>query len=149
MAFVEYDRSPEARYPVAIEQAYATAQWITKNGAGEGLDPSRLAIAGDSVGGNMAAAVTIMAKQRGDVHLVHQSLYYPVTDASQKTESYREFADGPSLTAKCMAWCWDAYLPDGSDERDEITVSPLRASLEGSGGSAARIRDRRPERRPA
>jgi acetyl esterase/lipase len=128
VAFVEYDRSPEAHYPVAIEQAYATAQWITAHGATEGLDASRLAIAGDSVGGNMTAAVAILAKQRGDVRFVHQSLYYPVTDAAQDTDSYREFAEGPFLTAKGMAWFWDAYLPD-HDKRAEITASPLRASL--------------------
>ncbi|MEV4286298.1 alpha/beta hydrolase [Nonomuraea bangladeshensis] len=99
IVFVEYDRSPEARHPVAIEQAYATAQWIVKFGAEEGLDPSRMAVAGDSVGGNMTAALTILAKQRGDVHFVHQSLYYPVTDAGQDTDSYREFAmvDGSVL----------------------------------------------------
>ncbi|WP_439379656.1 alpha/beta hydrolase fold domain-containing protein [Amycolatopsis lexingtonensis] len=102
--FVEYSRSPEARYPVAIEQVYATARWITTDGAAEGLDASRLAIAGDSVGGNMSAVVTILAKRRGDVTLRHQSLYYPVTDAGQDTGSYREFADGPHLTAKAMAW---------------------------------------------
>ncbi|MEV0287989.1 MULTISPECIES: alpha/beta hydrolase [unclassified Kribbella] len=126
VVFVEYDRSPEAQYPVAIEQAYATAQWITAHGRDEGLDPSRLVIAGDSVGGNMTAAVTILAKQRGDVTFLHQSLYYPVTDAAQDTDSYREFADGPFLTAAGMAWFWDAYLPDHT-RRGEITVSPLRA----------------------
>ncbi|MEU8749776.1 alpha/beta hydrolase [Streptomyces chartreusis] len=128
-AFVEYDRSPEAKYPVAIEQAYATAQWITVKGAEEGLDASRLAVAGDSVGGNMTAALALMAKQRGDVAFVHQSLYYPVTDAAQDTDSYREFADGPFLTAKSMAWFWDCYTSDPA-QRAEITASPLRASLE-------------------
>ncbi|GIF47311.1 acetyl esterase/lipase [Asanoa ferruginea] len=128
VVFVEYDRSPEARYPVAIEQAYATAQWITEHGAAEGLDSSRLAIAGDSVGGNMTAALTILAKQRGDVTFVHQSLYYPVTDAGQDTDSYREFAEGPYLRAASMAWFWDAYLPE-KDKRDEITASPLRATV--------------------
>ncbi|QYN34102.1 alpha/beta hydrolase [Pseudonocardia sp. DSM 110487] len=129
VVFVEYDRSPEARYPLAIEQGYAAARWITEFGRSEGLDASRLAIAGDSVGGNMSAALTIMAKQRGDVTFVHQSLYYPVTDAAQDTASYREFADGPYLTAKGMAWFWDAYTTDPA-ERAEITASPLRASLE-------------------
>ena len=121
VVFVEYDRSPEARYPVAIEQAYATARWITEHGRTAGLDSSRIAIAGDSVGGNMTAALTILAKQRGDVTFVHQSLYYPVTDAGQDTGSYREFADGPHLTAKAMAWFWDAYLPE-KEKRDEITA---------------------------
>ncbi|MEV6071491.1 alpha/beta hydrolase [Nocardia sp. NPDC052001] len=129
VVFVEYDRSPEARYPVAIEQAYATARWITEHGADAGLDATRLAVAGDSVGGNMTAALTILAKQRGDVRFVHQSLYYPVTDAGQDTASYHEFADGPYLTAKAMAWFWDAYLPR-KDKRAEITASPLRASTE-------------------
>lgn len=131
LVFVEYDRSPEAHYPVAIEQAYATAQWVTKNGGAEGLDASRMAVAGDSVGGNMTAAVSIMAKQRGDVHFVQQCMYYPVTDAGQDTATYREFADGPFLTAKAMAWFWDAYIPpESAAQRSEITASPLRASLE-------------------
>jgi acetyl esterase/lipase len=129
LVFVEYDRSPEAQYPVAIEQAYATARWIVQEGHSEGLDASRLAVAGDSVGGNMTAALAILAKQRGDVTFVHQSLYYPVTDAAQDTDSFIEFADGPFLTAKGMAWFWDCYLPDGA-RRSEITASPLRASLD-------------------
>ncbi|MFI6790965.1 alpha/beta hydrolase [Nonomuraea sp. NPDC050383] len=133
LVFVEYERSPEAQYPVAIEQAYATARWITRDGGSEGLDTSRLAVAGDSVGGNMATALAILAKQRGDVTFVHQSLYYPVTDAAQDTGSYREFANGPFLTAKAMAWFWDAYLPDHG-RRGEITVSPLRASVEDLAG---------------
>ncbi|MFF0463819.1 alpha/beta hydrolase [Streptomyces mexicanus] len=129
LVFVEYDRSPEAKYPVAIEQAYATARWIHTEGGEEGLDASRLVVAGDSVGGNMAAALTHMAKQRGDVTFLHQSLYYPVTDAAQDTESYREFAHGPHLTAKAMEWFWDAYTTDPA-ERDQVTASPLRATLE-------------------
>ncbi|MFE5340704.1 alpha/beta hydrolase [Isoptericola sp. NPDC056578] len=133
IVFVEYDRSPEAHYPVAIEQAYAAARWITTHGADAGLDPARIAVAGDSVGGNMAAAVTILAKQRGDVTFRHQSLYYPVTDAAQDTASYLEFAEGPFLLAKSMAWFWDAYLPDVA-RRQEITASPLRASLDDLAG---------------
>ena len=129
IVFVEYDRSPEAHYPVAIEQGYATAQWITKEGSTEGLDATRLAVAGDSVGGNMTAALALLAKQRGDVTFIHHSMYYPVTDAGQDTDSYREFADGPFLTAKGMAWFWDCYLPDEA-RRSEITASPLRAGID-------------------
>jgi acetyl esterase/lipase len=129
VVFVEYDRSPEARYPVAIEQAYATARWITESGRAQGLDASRLAVAGDSVGGNMTTALAILAKQRGDVTFVHQSMYYPVTDAGQDSDSYVEFANGPFLTAKAMAWFWDAYCP-AEARRSEITASPLRASLD-------------------
>jgi acetyl esterase/lipase len=133
LVFVEYDRSPEARYPVAIEQGYATARWIVRHGAGEGLDASRLAVAGDSVGGNMTAALTHLAKRRGDVAFVHQSMYYPVTDAAQDTGSYREFADGPHLTAKAMAWFWDAFTTVPA-QRAEVTASPLRATLDDLAG---------------
>ena len=129
VVFVEYDRSPEAQYPVAIEQAYAVARWITAQGEHEGFDTARLAVAGDSVGGNMVAALTLLAKQRGDVSFCHQSLYYPVTDAAQNTGSYTEFANGPFLTAKAMAWFWDCYLPEVAT-RSEITASPLRAALD-------------------
>jgi acetyl esterase len=129
VVFVEYDRSPEARYPVAIEQGYATAQWITREGAANGLDPDRIAVAGDSVGGNMTAALTLMAAGRGDVQFVHQSMYYPVTDAAMDTGSYEQFAEGYFLTAKMMAWFWDAYEPD-VQRRQEPLASPLRAGDE-------------------
>ncbi|MFK4806839.1 alpha/beta hydrolase [Microbacterium sp. ZW CA_36] len=129
IVFVEYDRSPEAHHPVAVEQAYATARWIMNEGATKGLDASRLAIAGDSVGGNMAAVVAILAKKRGDVAFIHQSLYYPVTDAGQKTNSYREFAEGFHLRADAMAWFWDSYLPD-IDARKDVTASPLQAPID-------------------
>jgi len=133
VAFVEHTNSPEAHYPVAIEQGYATARWIGREGAEHGLDPDRIAVAGDSAGGNMAAALTLMAEQRGDVRFVHQSLYYPVTDAGMDTDSYRDFATGYFLTARTMARFWDAYLPD-AERRREITASPLRASLEDLAG---------------
>src|SRR5688500_13364908 len=129
VAFVEYDRSPEARYPVAIEQGYATAQWIVQEGAANQLDPERMAVAGDSVGGGMTAALALMANERGDVRFVQQSMYYPVTDAAMNTGSYEQFAEGYFLTAKGMVWFWDAYLPD-FDRRSEPYASPLRASDE-------------------
>jgi acetyl esterase/lipase len=129
VVFVEYDRSPEVRYPVALHQAYAVARWVRDHGTEMGLDPARMAVAGDSAGGNLAAALTILAKRRGEVSFVHQSLYYPVTDAAQNTDSYREFAHGPHLTAGTMAWFWDAYLPD-MGARDEVTASPLRGTDE-------------------
>ena len=129
VVFVEYDRSPEARYPVAIEQGYATARWITREGSANGLDPERMAVAGDSVGGNMTAALALMASDRGDVRFVHQSMYYPVTDAAMDTASYNQFAEGYFLTVKAMAWFWDAYAPD-IERRAEPYASPLRASDE-------------------
>jgi acetyl esterase/lipase len=128
VVFVEYDRAPEAPYPLAIKQAYATARWIHRVGADAGLDGTRMAVAGDSAGGNLAAALALLAQHRGDVTFAHQSLYYPVIDASQDTASYRDFAEGPYLTAKTMAWFWDAYLPDMT-RRNEIFASPIRASI--------------------
>ena len=98
VAFVEYTASPEARYPVAIEQGYATAQWLTREGAGRGLDAGRMAVAGESVGGNMTAALALMAKERGDVTFVQASMYYPVTDAAMDTASYDQFATGYYLS---------------------------------------------------
>jgi acetyl esterase len=129
VAFVEYDRSPEAHYPVAIEQGYATAQWIVRNSSDYRLDPDRMAVAGDSVGGGMTAALALMARDRGDVRFVQQSMYYPVTDAAMNTGSFEQFAEGYFLTAKAMAWFWDAYLPD-LDRRADPYASPLRASDE-------------------
>ena len=126
LAFVEYDRSPEARYPVAIEQGYAAARWIMREGRAHQLDPDRMAVAGDSVGGNMTAALTLMAEGRGDVRFVHQSMYYPVTDAAMDTASYEQFAEGYFLTAKAMAWFWDCYCPD-PETRKQSYASPMRA----------------------
>ena len=129
VVFVEYDRSPEAHYPVALEQGYATAQWIVQEGAANGLDADRIAVAGDSVGGGMTAALALMANERGDVRFVQHSMYDPVTDAAMDTGSYEQFAEGYFLTAKTMAWFWDAYLPE-VDRRSEPFASPLRASDE-------------------
>ena len=92
-----------------------------------GLDSSRMAVVGDSVGGNMAAALTLMAEGRGDVRFVHQALFYPVTDAAMDTPSYRQFAEGYHLTAKAMAWFWDAYAPD-VETRSQAYASPLQAA---------------------
>ncbi|MFE3582745.1 alpha/beta hydrolase [Streptomyces vinaceus] len=129
VVFPEYDRSPEARYPVAIEQNYAVARWITTEGAARNLDPARIAVAGDSVGGNMSAALTLMAKERGDVRLAAQVLFYPVTDASFDTASYGQFAEGYFLRRDAMRWFWDQYTADEA-ERGQITASPLRATIE-------------------
>jgi acetyl esterase len=129
VVFPEYSRSPEARYPVAIEQSYTVARWVESDGVGEGLDASRLAVAGDSVGGNMSAALTLMAKERGGPTLAAQVLFYPVTDASFDTDSYHRFAEGYFLRRDGMQWFWDQYTTDEA-ERNEITASPLRASLE-------------------
>lgn len=130
VVFVDYARSPEARYPVALEQGYTAMQWVAQEGATHNLDSSRLALAGDSVGGNMVAALTLLAKQRSGPKITFQALFYPVTDANFDTPSYREFgAGGYWLTREAMRWFWDSYAPDASVRR-QPTASPLRASLE-------------------
>jgi acetyl esterase len=129
MVFVNYTPSPEARYPVAIEEAYAATRWVAERGAELGLDGRRLSVAGDSAGGNMAAAVTLLAKARGGPAIRHQVLFYPVTNAAFDTGSYEQFADGPWLTCPAMRWYWDNYTPDVST-RAASTASPLRASLD-------------------
>ncbi|BAN22113.1 alpha/beta hydrolase [Caballeronia insecticola] len=129
VVFVDYDRSPETKYPVPIEQAYAATRYVADHAKAFNVDASRMAVAGDSVGGNMTAAVTLLAKERGGPALRAQVLFYPVTDASFDDGSYTEFANGPWLTRDAMKWFWDAYAPNAAD-RAKITASPLRASLD-------------------
>ena len=129
IVFVDYDRSPENRFPVAIEQSYAVLNHVAEFTDEFGADRDRIAIAGDSVGGNMATVVAIMAKERHGPALAAQLMFYPVTDASMSTPSFSEFADGPCLTRKAMAWFWDQYMPDAA-ARHVIHASPLNASIE-------------------
>ena len=129
VVFVDYSRPPEARYPVAIEEAYAATKWVSENGKTINVDCSRLAVAGDSVGGNMAAVVTLLAKQRGGPKIDFQVLFYPVTDADFDTPSYQQFAQGYFLTREAMKWFWDHYAPDVAI-RTQSTASPLRATIE-------------------
>ncbi|WP_433673300.1 alpha/beta hydrolase [Nocardia sp. CA-136227] len=129
VVFPEYDRSPDVKYPVANEQSYRIAQWVTTDGASKGLDATRIAVAGDSVGGNMAIALTLMAKERGDVTFAQQVLFYPVTDANFDTGSYQQFAEGYFLTLDGMKWFWDQYTTSAED-RARIDVSPRRATAD-------------------
>ena len=129
VVFPEYDRSPEVHYPVANEQAHAVAQWVGAHGADQNLDGTRVVVAGDSVGGNMAIALTLMAKERGDVSFLAQALFYPVTDAACDTGSYKEFATGYYLALNGMEWFWDQYTTSATD-RQQITASPLKATTE-------------------
>jgi acetyl esterase len=129
VVFVDYARAPEARYPVAIEQAYAATRYVVDHSASLRIDPLRLAVAGDSVGGNMVAAVTLMARQRRGPKIAFQVLFYPVTDAGFDRPSYTRFADGPWLTKRAMQWFWDAYLPDPA-ARKQPTATPVNASLD-------------------
>jgi acetyl esterase len=129
VVFPVYDRAPEAKYPTQIEQNYAVGKWILQNGGEQNLDASRIAVCGDSVGGNMSTVFALMAKERGDVQLAAQVLLYPVTDANFDTPSYQQFADGYYLTRDGMKWFWDAYTSDPK-QRTEIYASPLRADIE-------------------
>jgi len=129
VVFPDYVRSPEAKYPQANEEAYATAQWVADHGQEKGLDASQMVVAGDSCGGNMAAVLAIMAKQRSGPRFLSQTLIYPVTDAEFDDKSYREFAEGYHLRKDMMEWFWDQYTEDPA-ERELVTVSPLKASLD-------------------
>ncbi|MGA2454712.1 MAG: alpha/beta hydrolase [Solirubrobacteraceae bacterium] len=129
VVFPDYMRSPEAKYPQANEEAYAVAEWIKSQGQEKGLDTSRVVVVGDSCGGNMAAALAIMAKQRGGPKFLAQALIYPVTDAEFDNDSYREFGEGYHLRRDMMEWFWDQYTQDPA-ERELITVSPLKATLD-------------------
>ena len=127
--FVNYTPSPEAQFPIPMEQAYAATTYVAEHGKEFGFDTSRLAVAGDSVGGNMVAVVTQLAKERRGPTIKFQVLFYPATDASLSQKSYEEFADGPWLTTAAMVWFWDAYAPNKED-RKKTTASPLSATIE-------------------
>ncbi len=129
VVFVDYDRSPENQFPVAIEEDYAATKYVAEHPQQFGVDAKRLAVAGDSVGGNMAAEVALLAKERNGPAIRAQLLFYPVTDANFENGSYNEFANGPWLTKPAMKWFWDAYLPD-VDKRTDPHASPLHASLD-------------------
>jgi len=124
--FVNYTPAPDAKYPTQLEEGYAALEYIYKNGSKYNIDPSRLAVAGDSVGGNMAAVMALKAKNT-DIKIKCQILIYPVTDLSFSSQSYVDFAEGPWLTKKAMEYFLDAYLDDKTLIKN-IDISPLNAS---------------------
>ena len=126
--FPDYTPSPEAHYPVAINQAYAATQWVATHGAEIGVDGKKLAVVGNSVGGNMAAVVALMAKDKKGPTIAVQVLLWPVTDANFETESYRAFATERFLSRNTMIWFWDNYTTDAA-ERAQKYASPLLASV--------------------
>ena len=129
VVFVNYTRSPEAKYPIALEEAYAATKWVAENGRTLNLNSSRLAVAGDSVGGNMATSVALLCKERGGPAIDLQLLFYPVTDANFNTSSYMKYQEGYFLTREAMKWFWSNYLSNDTNIK-EPTVSPLQASAE-------------------
>ncbi|GAO44699.1 alpha/beta hydrolase [Flavihumibacter petaseus] len=126
--FVEYSRSPEVRYPVALNECYAATKWVAEHAAELKVDGKRMAVAGNSAGGNLAAAVALMAKDRKGPALKFQLLLWPVTDADFETVSYNEYATDRFLTKNMMIWFWDSYI--NKEQRREIYAAPLQATTE-------------------
>jgi acetyl esterase len=124
---VDYRRAPEAPYPAAVEDVAAALEWTAAHAADLGVDPGRLAVAGDSAGGNLAAAVALLARDAGGPSIAAQLLLYPVLDSSMDTASYAEYAEGHALTRAGMAWYWDQYVAD-PDRRTEPTAAPTHAT---------------------
>ena len=127
--FVEYTPVPEAQYPVQIHEAYESAVWVTQHGEDIGLDSSRLAVSGNSVGGNMAAAVTLMVHDKGGANVVFQQLLWPALDTNLDTGSYRAFGEGRFLPRAFMEYGWDHYAPD-AETRKHRYAAPLQATIE-------------------
>ena len=123
---VDYRLAPEHKYPAAVEDAYAATRWVAENAVSLGADPERIAVGGDSAGGNLAAVAALMARERGGPRLTFQLLIYPVTDHSFDTPSYHENAEGCLLRREAMAWFWNQYL-SRPEEGKEPHASPLRA----------------------
>ncbi len=129
LVFVEYTRSPEVRFPYALEEGYAALEWVEQNAKSLNIDATKLAIAGDSAGANLATVIAQLAKQRGGPKLNLQVLLCPNTDASFDTPSHKEFVNGPFLTRADMVWFLEHYLGGVTNPLDPL-VSPLRASLD-------------------
>lgn len=129
VVFVDFTRSPEARFPFALEESYSVLEYIWKNGAALRIDSSRIAVAGDSAGGNMSTVLSMMAMDRQGPPISFQCLLYPVTDSDFNTQSYTELAEGYFLTQDAMMWFWDQYLPD-IRSRKQTYASPLRAPID-------------------
>jgi acetyl esterase len=128
---VDYRLAPEHKFPAAPEDCYAATQWVAANAAELGIDPTRIAVAGESAGGNLAIATALMARMRGGPALAFQVLIYPVADYAFDTQSYRTYADGYGiLSARGMEWFREHYLRDDADRSDPL-ASPLRADLTG------------------
>src|SRR2546422_2209271 len=129
VVFPVYPLCPEVRYPTALEECYMVARWVGRHGQEHGLDAERLAVAGDSAGGNIATVITLLSRERAEPDIRLQLLFYPVTDASFDTASYHQFAEGYHLRRDAMMWFWEQYTRHPG-ERNEITASPLRASTQ-------------------
>jgi acetyl esterase/lipase len=126
--FVNYSRAPEARYPQPVHEVYATAKWLTGHGKSINLDGTRLAIVGNSAGGNLSTATVLLAKAKGGPVFKTQILFWPVTDANFERSSFQQFGTQRFLTSALMQWMWDQYV--SPDRRNEIYASPAQATTE-------------------
>jgi acetyl esterase len=129
VVFVAFGRAPEIQFPISLEEAYAATAYVANNADSLNLDGTRLAVVGDGAGGNMAAAVAMMSKQRRGPRIAFQALFYPVTAANFESASYRHWRDGPWLSKKDMEWFWDAYLPSPGDRANAV-ATPLSATID-------------------
>ncbi|MDF3885674.1 alpha/beta hydrolase [Cupriavidus basilensis] len=123
---VDYRLAPEHKFPVPLEDVYRAVAWAFDQAAELGIDPKRIAVGGDSAGGNLAAAATLLARDRNGPAIAHQLLLYPALDSAMDSPSYGEFAEGYYLTRDVMAFCWSAYL-SGPADKGSPYASPLRA----------------------
>lgn len=126
--FVNYTRTPDAAYPQAINEIYAATRWVAENGAEIGVDGKNLAIAGNSVGGNMSTVTCLLAKERGGPEIKFQLLMWPIVDSDFDTKSYRKFGTQRFLTKSLMSWMYDLYIPD-PEKRKDIHASPNQATV--------------------
>lgn len=127
VASVDYRCAPEFTYPTGAEDCYTATRWVAERAGELGVDAQRLAVCGDSAGGNLAAAVALMARDRGGPRFALQVLVYPITDYDFTRPSYTENAEGYLLTSASMRFYWDAYVPNEAD-RTQPYVSPMRAA---------------------
>jgi len=127
--FVNYTRTPDAQFPRAIDEIYAATKWVAENGDEINVDGQNLAVVGNSVGGNMTAVTTLLAKEKGGPEIKFQVLLWPIVDADFETASYQQFGRDRFLTTPLMKWMYDMYIPD-PEKRKDIHASPLQASVE-------------------
>jgi acetyl esterase len=127
--FVNYTRTPDAQYPQAIEEIYAATKWVAEHGEEIGVDGKNLAVVGNSVGGNMTAVTTLMAKAKGGPHIKLQIMMWPIVAANFETDSYHQFGEKRFLTTPLMKWMYDMYIAD-PEKRQDIYASPLQATIE-------------------
>ncbi|RYX85986.1 alpha/beta hydrolase [bacterium] len=127
--FINYTPTPDAVYPQQINEIYAATKWVAENGDEINVDGTNMAVVGNSVGGNMTAVTTLLAKEKGGPKIKFQAMLWPIVDANFETESYKEFGEERFLSTSLMKWMYDLYIPD-LEKRKEIYASPLQANVE-------------------